>query len=133
MLTVHNLGASHHNWPKGRGTSPIEKLNALELRYLRNWLKISKSATRLLFTSAVFGLESISKLAERARVAAHARMREKADQRVQAVIDAKISRESEQKYDSVQHSVRAEGLYQKAKNEFPERRGRSLWMQPKIL
>ena len=35
LLTVHNLGASHHNRPKGRGTSPIEKLDALELRYLQ--------------------------------------------------------------------------------------------------
>ena len=125
-MTVHSLGASHHNRPSGRGTSPLEKLDALELRYLRNWLNIPKSATRSVFTSAVFNLEPISKLAERARVASHARMREKADSNVQTVLDAKIARESELKYDSVKHSVRAEETYLKAQDEFPRLRGKRL-------
>ena len=126
LLTVHNLGASHHNRPSGRGTSPLEKMDALELRYLRRWLKVPKSATRSIFTSAVFNFESISKLAERARVASHVRMREKADPNVQAALDAKVSRESELKYESVRHSVRAENLYQQAKTDFPDLRGKSL-------
>ena len=79
-----------------------------------------------MFTSAVFGFESISKLAERARVAAHARMRQKADSNVQAVLDARVFRESELKYDSVKHSARAENLYQEAKNAFPLLQGKKL-------
>ena len=126
LLTVHDLGASHHNRPSGRGTSPLEKIDALELRYLRTWLKIPKSATRSVFTSAVFNFEPISKLTERARVASHARMREKADQNVQAVLDAKVSRESELKHESVRHSARAENLYQRAKTDFPELQGKKL-------
>ena len=126
LLTVHNLGASHHNRSAGRGTSPIEKIDALELRYLRNWLKIPKSATRSVFTSAVFNFEPISKLAERARVASHARMREKADSNVQAVLDAKIAREAGLKYESVKHSVRAEEVYLKATNDYPLLRGKKL-------
>ena len=126
LLTVHNLGASHHNRPAGRGTSPIEKIDALELRYLRKWLKIPKSATRSVFTSAVFNFEPISKLAERARVASHVRMREKADPLVLAVLDAKIARESELQYESVKHSVRAEEYYQQARTDFPELKGKQL-------
>ena len=52
-------------------------MDALELRYLRDWLKIPKSATRSVFTPAVFNLEPISKLAEKVRVASHTQMREK--------------------------------------------------------
>ena len=125
-LTIHNLGASHHNRPSGRGTSTLEKVDALELRYLRDWLRIPNSATRSVFTSAVFNLEPISKLAEKARVASHTRMREKADSNVQAVLDVKVARESELKYDSVKHSVRAETVYQQAKNDFPDLRGKKL-------
>jgi hypothetical protein len=126
LLTVHNLGASHHNRPSGRGSSQLENMDALELRYLREWLNIPKSATRSVFTSAVFNLEPISKLAERARVASHARMREKADSNVQAVLDAKIARESKLKFASVQHSVRAEETYLKARDKFPLLRGKRL-------
>ena len=61
---------SHHNRTSGRGTSPVEKIDALvlELRYPRNRLKISESETRSALTSAVFNFESVSKLAEQARV-----------------------------------------------------------------
>ena len=126
LLTVHNLGASHHNRLSGRGTSTIEKIDALQLRYLRNWLKIPKSATRSVFTSAVFNFEPISRLAERARAGAHARMREKADPNVQAVLDAKIAREHELKFDSVRHSARAEAVYERAKSENPQLSGKKL-------
>ena len=105
-------------------------MDALELRYLRDWLNIPKSATRSVFTSAVFNLEPISKLTERARVASHARMRKKADSNVQAVLDANIARESELKYDSVKHSVRAEDPDLKAQNEFaPHSRKNSKTLQ----
>ena len=72
-------------------------MDALELRYLRDWLKLPKSATRSVFMSAVFNLEPILKLAEKAKVASHTRMREKADSNVQAVLDIKVARESELK------------------------------------
>ena len=62
-LTIQTVGASHHNTPSGRGISTPEKIDALELRRLRNWLKIPKSATRSVFTSAVFNLKQILKLA----------------------------------------------------------------------
>ena len=101
-------------------------MDALELRYLRSWLKIHKSATRSVFTSAVFNFGPISKLTECARLVLHARMREKADQNVQAVLDAKVSRESELKHESVRHSARAENLYQRAKTDFPELQGKKL-------
>ena len=53
-------------------------------------------------------------------------MREKADQNVQAVLDAKMSRECELKYESMRHSVRAENLYQRARNDNPELSGQKL-------
>ena len=53
-------------------------------------------------------------------------MREKADSNVQAVLDAKIARESELKFDSVKHSVRAEESYLKAREKFPLLRGKRL-------
>lgn len=73
----------------------------------------------------MFNFESIPKLDERARVASHARMREKADSNVQAALDAKTARDSEL-FDSAKHIVRAEEKYQKAKSEFPLLKGKKL-------
>ena len=53
-------------------------------------------------------------------------MREKADSNVQAVLDVKVVREFELKYDSVKHSIRAEAVYQQAKNNFPDLGGKKL-------
>ena len=53
-------------------------------------------------------------------------MREKADSNVQAALDTKIARESELKYDSMKHSVRAESCYQQAINDNPDYRGKKL-------
>ena len=41
-------------------------------------------------------------------------MRQKVDPKVLSALDVKISRESELKFDSVKHSIRAENLYQQA-------------------
>ena len=53
-------------------------------------------------------------------------MREKVDLNVHTVLDVKVARESELKYDRVKRSVKAEAVYQQAKNDFSYLRGKKL-------
>ena len=115
LLTVHRLGSTHYN-----------DLNALGLRYLRKWLSIPPSATRPLFSSAVFDFEPTSKLASRAIVGAHTRMREMGDGNVNCVLDTKIAREEELKHDGMKPTVNAERIYSQAKRDSPDAPCKSL-------
>ena len=60
-------------------------------------------------------------------------MREKADQNVQAVLDEKVSRESELKHESVRHSARAENRIRRLKLISQNCREKSLWMRQRAL
>ena len=108
-LTVHHLGVTH-----------LEKLDALQNRYLRKWLKLPPSATRPILSSEVFGFGQISLVVEKARVGAYARMREKADDRVLAVLDCRIAREGTLLKDSMKPTIRADEIYSSVKEKSPE-------------
>ena len=97
----------------------MKSLDALSLRYLRRWLNLPQCATRPVMTSTVFDFGQVSVLAEKSRVGSHARMRERADERVQHVLDVKIARESKLKRESMQPTVRAESIYQEVKQASP--------------
>ena len=108
-LTVHYLGVTH-----------LEKLDALQNRYLRKWLNLPPSATRPILSSEVFDFGQVSLVAEKARVGAYVRMREKADDRVLAVLDCRIARENTLQKDSMKPTVRADNIYTSVKEKSPD-------------
>ena len=103
---MHHLEKSH-----------LDRLDALARRKLKKWANLPKSATTPLLTSrSVFDLRLFSQLTERAKVGSHARMREKSDQKVQAVLDARIIRESKYKK-RAKPTVHAEQIYSQIRAE----------------
>jgi len=104
----------------------LEELDSISLRSQRKWLKLPNSATRPVMTSSVFNLGFVSLVAERSKAGSHARMREKANERVQAVLDAKLERESHHKRRSQQPTVRAEDDHQEAKCANPDKSAKAI-------
>lgn len=103
-LTVHNLERTH-----------LRDLDSLARRYLKRWANIPPSTiVQALYDRSVFRIPSIEQTFKRCRVAAHVRMRLKADNQVQHVLDARIERESTYKR-KMKPTVEAEQILSKAR------------------